>query len=156
MNNLLKKNVNLNQLKGIAKKLSNFTTLNTVILLKGELGVGKTTFARFFINSIFEKFSLSKPKIIKSPSFPIMINYTIDKFELFHFDMYRINNKRELPELNINENIRNNITIIEWPEILLKENYLDFYFLINFSFINSKIRKVEIMHTNLKEFNNVE
>ena len=61
-----------------------------------------------------------KPNLIRSPSFPIMINYTLKDFEIFHYDLYRINNKNEIIELNIHENVKNNVTLIEWPELIIE------------------------------------
>ena len=64
---ILKKNYDLNQLEILAKKIAYKAVLGDMYLLKGELGVGKTTFARYFINAIYEKYLLKKPNSIKSP-----------------------------------------------------------------------------------------
>jgi tRNA A37 threonylcarbamoyladenosine biosynthesis protein TsaE len=66
---------NLTELNNIAKELAYKANISDLYLLEGELGVGKTTFARLFINSLHDKFDIIRPKNIKSPSFPIMINY---------------------------------------------------------------------------------
>jgi len=57
----------------------------------------------FFIYSIFARNLIKRPSSIKSPSFPIMINYPLKNFEIFHYDLYRLINENELKELNINE-----------------------------------------------------
>ena len=80
MLNLLNTLTDLKELKNIAKKLSDTVSIGDIYLLSGELGSGKTTFARFFINSIFDNNSIKKPESIKSPSFPLMINYSIKNF----------------------------------------------------------------------------
>jgi len=90
-----------------------------IICLFGELGSGKTTFARNLINSIYKKNKLEKPISIKSPSFPILLSYKVNKFEIYHYDLYRISKRSELNEINIFEELNNSITIIEWPEIIL-------------------------------------
>ena len=154
MYNLFKGNVGLNKLKIIAKKIAINSIPGDVILLKGNLGSGKTTFARFFINSIFDKYLHSKPNFIKSPSYPIMINYNLINFDVFHYDFYRIKNANELAELDIYENIINNITLIEWPEIIINEGQLNHFFIIKLEIINSIKRKIEILHTNNKELIN--
>ena len=64
-------------LKSCAINLANNTNIGDIFLLTGDLGVGKTTFTRFFINSLYDKYSIEKPKNIKSPSYPILINYPL-------------------------------------------------------------------------------
>ena len=100
---LLETKSDLDQLENIAKNISLKANIGDIFLIKGELGVGKTTLARYLINSIFIKNSKKKPDIIKSPSFPIMINYSLLDFDILHFDLYRVNNKKELVELNFFE-----------------------------------------------------
>ena len=90
-----------------------------IICLFGELGSGKTTFARNLINSIYKKNKLEKPAFIKSPSFPILLTYEVNNFEIYHYDLYRISKSSELDEINIYEELHNSITIIEWPDIIL-------------------------------------
>ena len=152
MFSLLKKNIDLNQLEDFTKQLADEVKIGDVYLLKGELGVGKTTFARYFISSIFQKNSFNKPESIKSPSFPIMINYPLSDYEILHYDFYRLKNINELIELNFYENISDNITIIEWPEIIIKRKKLKKFFLINLKIINSEKREIEIMNTHIKKF----
>ena len=114
---LLKKKVDLKQIKIVAQKLAQNSNPGDIYLLNGELGSGKTTFTRFFIKSIYKKNLLPKPNSIKSPSFPILINYQLENYEIYHYDFYRIKHNNEFVELGIFENFINNITIIEWPEI---------------------------------------
>ena len=149
---LLKKNSDLYQIEVIANKLANKAVLGDLFLLQGELGAGKTTFARFFINSIFEKNLFVKPESIKSPSFPIMINYPLSNFEVFHYDLYRLKNKNELIELNIDENIKNNVTLVEWPKMIINNSKFKNYFLIKLKIISYNKRDIEITHTHIKDF----
>ena len=99
-----------------------------IICLSGELGSGKTTFARNLINSIYKKNKLETPISIKSPSFPILLTYEVNNFEIYHYDLYRLLKSSELTEINIFEELKNSITLIEWPEIILDKlkNY-NFY-----------------------------
>ena len=154
MFNLLKKKANLQQIKIIAQELAQSSTLGDIYLLNGELGSGKTTFIRFFIHSIFEKNLIKKPYSIKSPSFPIMINYFFKNFEVFHYDLYRLINENELKELNISENLKENITLIEWPQMIINSSQIDNYFFINLEIITPNERMIEIKHTHNKHFNN--
>ena len=154
MFDLLKKKANLQQIKIVAQKLAQNSKLGDIYLLNGELGSGKTTFTRFFINSMFKKNLLKKPISIKSPSFPIMINYSLKNFEVIHYDLYRLVDENELKELNINENLNKNITLIEWPQMVISSSQINNYFFINLKIINSNERMIEITHTNNKHFNN--
>ena len=140
--------------KIVAQNFARNSVPGDIYLLNGELGSGKTTFTRFFINSIFEKNFIKKPHSIKSPSFPIMINYPLKNFEVFHYDLYRLINKNELKELNINENLKDNITLIEWPQMIINSSQIDNYFYINLKIITPNERMVEITHTHNKNFNN--
>ena len=120
MNILSEIKCNLEDLSIITNNLAQKANVGDVYLLDGDLGVGKTTFARLFINSLFEKYKIIRPASIKSPTFPIMISYLLKDYEIFHYDLYRINNKNELSEIGLFEFIEKNISIIEWPDIILK------------------------------------
>ena len=112
-----------------------------IICLFGELGSGKTTFARNLINSIYKRNELEKPLFIKSPSFPILLTYQVNNFEIYHYDLYRISKISELTELNIFEELNNSITLVEWPESILNllKNYK--YYSIHFDIL-MKIREL--------------
>ena len=149
---MIKENSDLNQLGSVARKLASMAKIGDVFLLQGELGAGKTTFARFFIDSLFKKNLLTKPKSIRSPSFPIMINYSLGIFEVFHYDFYRIKNKKEILELNFYESITENVTLVEWPEIIVKDKKLENYFLISLKIISSNKREIVVAHSYIKDF----
>lgn len=86
-----------------------------VILLNGNLGTGKTTFAQFFLKCIL----IRKDTTIFSPTFTIINTYNTIKGEVWHIDLYRINNIEEIFQLGILEFIQNGIAIIEWPEKIM-------------------------------------
>ena len=127
-----------------ANNISTQLKKGSVVFLKGELGAGKTTFARMLINNLYEMKNLSKPYTIKSPTFPILLTYDLDDFEIFHYDLYRISNTSELNELNIEENFNQSITLIEWPDILLNNKISYKYYLLDFKIHSEIIRKVEV------------
>ena len=154
MFNLLKTKTDLKQLEVIAKTLARKSIIGDIYLLSGELGAGKTTFIRFFINSIFDLNLIKKPHSIRSPSFPILINYPIKNFEVFHYDLYRLKNENEIQELNITENLKKNITLIEWPQMIINNLQIDNYFLINLEIINPSERMIKITHTHNKHLDN--
>ena len=142
MNTLTEFDCNLFKLKSFANKLAINSKIGDVYLLTGELGVGKTTFARYFINSIYIKNNVSKPDNIKSPSYPVLINYPLSNFEIYHYDLYRLKKADDLSELAFFENLERNISIIEWPEIIINNFNLNKYYLINIKIINENVRKV--------------
>ena len=152
MNILSEFECNLLELDNFAKKLANYSNIGDIYLLKGDLGAGKTTFARSFINSLFDKNKVTRPDIINSPSFPIMINYHLIDFEIEHYDLYRLIDKNELLEIGIFENAKEVISIIEWPDIILKNFKLKNYFLIQLEIININYRSIKIFHSTKKEF----
>lgn len=118
------------------------------ILLRGELGSGKTTFAQG-IASFF------KIKKINSPTFTILKKYkNPEKIELVHFDCYRLKNYKELREIGFEKfiNKKNVVVVVEWPEIItLKtkrrvENSLE----LSFAHISEKKRNIIIKKTSIK------
>ena len=90
---MVQKNKNyfdLIKLQALAIKLSLELKSGSLILLKGELGAGKTTFARFLINNLYELNNLKAPNSIKSPSFPILLTYFIGPVGLIVYWFIRI------------------------------------------------------------------
>lgn len=133
----------LKDLENFCEDLSVKLKVGDIICLFGELGSGKTTFARNLINSIYKKYKLEKPISIKSPSYPILLTYEVNDFEIYHYDLYRISKKNELLEINIFEELNNSITIIEWPEIILKELKNYNFYSVNLNIINEDTRTIK-------------
>ena len=148
MNILLEFECDLKLLNDFSQKLAKKTKVGDVFFLSGDLGAGKTTFARLFINSIFDKKNINRPKNIKSPSFPIMINYSLAEYDICHYDLYRLKDKSELLEIGILEDFKNNISIIEWPDLILNNFSFTNYYLIQFEVVNKHKRLLKIKHTN--------
>ena len=87
-----------------------------VLILKGNLGAGKTTFTQFFLKNIGSKDEVS------SPTYSIVNEYDTPKGTVFHFDLYRMNNINEVFDIGIEEYLDNSyLCIIEWPEIYEEE-----------------------------------
>ena len=116
--------------KSVAEKFSKLIKQGDFILLSGNLGVGKTTFIKYIINSL-QKANKQKISEVTSPTFTIINEYHIKKILIKHYDLYRIKNKKELNNLGIQENLKNQITFVEWPEIVKKikvENSINLIF----------------------------
>jgi len=106
--------------KSIAEIFSNNIKVGNIIFFKGELGVGKTTFIKYLINFLQRKNKQSVAEIT-SPTFNLVNEYQLDSLVIKHYDLYRINDEKELITLGIFEDNSNQITLIEWPEII--KNY---------------------------------
>ena len=102
------------ELKRFSEKISKFIKQFNTIFLYGDLGVGKTTFVKYFINNLQKK---EKTKIteVPSPTFNIVYEYKIKKSRIQHFDLYRLKKKKECLNIGLFED-ENVISIIEWPE----------------------------------------
>ena len=103
----------------VAERLSKLINLGDLILLTGNLGVGKTTFTKYIINSL-QRINRQEISEVPSPTFNITNEYQIKKILIKHFDLYRIKNEKELNNLGIQENLKKQITLVEWPEIIKK------------------------------------
>ena len=133
---------NLKVLKNLACKIANKIKSGETILLYGQLGVGKTTFARFFINHLQKKTN-SKITEVPSPTFTIMYEYLANQKLIQHYDFYRVKNYKELNNIGVFEDNKV-ISLIEWPEkIKIKPKNrieLKFKYLKNFENRNIKIQ----------------
>ena len=139
-NNIL----DLHELEKISTNLSKDISVGDIYLFQGELGAGKTTFIRLLINNLFVLNNLPKPSSITSPTFPILITYELNSSQIYHYDLYRVKNLKELEELDFFENLKNNISFIEWPEMLISLPLNKKYYLINLDIISETKRKINI------------
>ena len=105
----------------IAKVFSNNINVGDTIFLRGELGVGKTTFVKYLINFLQRKNKQSVTDI-SSPTFNLVHEYQLGSLIIKHYDLYRINDEKELINIGIYEDNFNEITLIEWPEKIKKYN----------------------------------
>ena len=105
--------------RSVAEKFSKLIKQGDFILLSGNLGVGKTTFIKYIINSL-QKANKQKISEVTSPTFTVINEYQIKKILIKHYDLYRIKNKKELNNLGIQENLKDQITLVEWPEMVKK------------------------------------
>ena len=119
MHKLSNQILDLRELDKLATNLCKDISVGDIYLFQGELGTGKTTFVRLLINNLYALNNLPKPSSITSPTFPILITYELNSLQIYHYDLYRVKNLKELEELDFFENLNKNITFIEWPEMLI-------------------------------------
>jgi len=103
--------------KSISQKLLNYLSKGDVVLLYGEIGVGKTTFVKYLINNLQYKIR-KKLTEVPSPTFNIVYEYKIGELIIQHYDLYRIKSDLELKNIGLFENQNDYITLVEWPEII--------------------------------------
>jgi len=119
----------IRELGKIADKIKKILLPGDVVFLHGEIGVGKTTFARLLINGFENEKKLKKSEIL-SPTFNIVFEYQIKEFTIKHFDLYRLKNSNDIKNVGLFENLEQSITLIEWPELIINkpENRFDLFF----------------------------
>lgn len=100
-----------------SKKISKIIKSGDIIFLYGEIGTGKTTFVRFFVNYLEDKNRFKNSEVL-SPTFNIVYDYDIKNLKILHYDLYRLKNYKDIFQLGIFETSKNHIKIIEWPELI--------------------------------------
>ena len=103
--------------KKLAEKLSNFLKKGDVVFLFGEMGTGKTTFAKYLINSMQTKNNEDILEV-QSPTFNILNEYEVSGLKILHYDLYRLKDKKELENLGQIKNQNDKLILIEWPELI--------------------------------------
>ena len=89
---------------------------HNILLLKGNLGAGKTTFTQFLLKD------LGSQDEVSSPTYAIVNEYDSPKGNVFHFDLYRMKIADEVEDIGIHEYLDNAfLCIIEWPEVYEEE-----------------------------------
>ena len=119
----------LKDLHKFTNKISEIILPGDYLFLFGEIGVGKTTFARQLIN-VFELKNNIKKSEVPSPTFNILFEYELKDFIIKHYDLYRLKNEEEIKNLELFEIEEKNITLIEWPELIKNKptNRIELFF----------------------------
>jgi len=99
----------------LARALAAHARAGDTIALFGELGTGKTTFARAFIGALP---GADEEEEVPSPTFTLVQIYEREPAPVWHFDLYRIESPEEVFELGFEEALAEGIVLIEWPERL--------------------------------------
>ena len=119
----------LSDLEKIANNIKKIALPGDSIFLYGEIGVGKTTFARTLINNYELENKIKKSEVL-SPTFNIVFEYDIKDFTIKHYDLYRLKNVKDIQNIGLFENTEQSITLIEWPELIQEKplNRIDLFF----------------------------
>tara|TARA_Y100001001_G_scaffold73173_1_gene71103 strand:+ start:27 stop:473 length:447 start_codon:yes stop_codon:yes gene_type:complete len=116
-------------LQKITNRIKKILLPGDVIFLYGQIGVGKTTFVRLLVNNYENEKKLKKSEVL-SPTFNIVFEYDIKDFTIEHYDLYRLKNEKEIKNIGLFANLKQNITIVEWPELIKNKpiNRIDLFF----------------------------
>ena len=94
----------------LATRLSPLLRRHDVLCLHGDLGAGKTSFARALLRA------LGVTEDVPSPTFTLVQSYATAAFPLYHFDLYRLKSGAELEEIGWDDALADGLVIVEWPE----------------------------------------
>lgn len=121
--------LDMQQMAALAARVATLLSPGISVCLWGDLGAGKTTFARMILKAL-------DPSIqdVPSPTFTIVQQYSTARGDVWHCDFYRLIHAEEIFELGIEEAFYTDMCLIEWPEKIqpyLPENRLDVFFTIS-------------------------
>ncbi len=127
----------LDDVDTIAKKIIEAVD-SKIIVLHGDMGVGKTTLVKSIANALGSK------DVVSSPTFSIVNEYEISDGLLYHFDLYRIDNLEDAFNFGIEDYLYSeHWMVIEWPELiipLLNDSYTSIYLSVN----TEKLRNITL------------
>ena len=120
--------------KELAKEFTKYLKGGEFVFLYGEMGVGKTTFVKYFINE-YQKINNLTQTEITSPTFSLLNEYQVKDIRIKHYDLFRINKKVDTYNLDIFEKDNKLITLIEWPQLIADKQDIKFITL-TFNYLN--------------------
>ena len=120
--------------KELAKQFTKYLKGGEFVFLYGEMGVGKTTFVKYFINE-YQKINNLTQTEITSPTFSLLNEYQVKDIRIKHYDLFRINRKEDINNLDIFEKDNKLITLIEWPQLIADKQDIKFITL-TFNYLN--------------------
>ena len=119
--------------KELAKKFTKYLKGGEFVFLYGEMGVGKTTFVKYFINE-YQKINNLKQTEITSPTFSLLNEYQVKDIRIKHYDLFRINRREDINNLDIFEKDNKLITLIEWPQLIADKDIK--FITLTFNYLN--------------------
>ena len=120
--------------KELAKEFTKYLEGGEFVFLYGEMGVGKTTFVKYFINE-YQKINNLTQTEITSPTFSLLNEYQLKDIRIKHYDLFRINREEDINNLDIFEKDNKLITLIEWPQLIADKQDIKFITL-TFNYLN--------------------
>jgi len=102
--------------QGLATRLAPYLTPGDTLLLCGEIGAGKSHFARSLIQARLA--AVGKTEDIPSPTYTLVQTYSDGDVDIWHADLYRLTDTNEVFELGLQDAFQNSICLVEWPERL--------------------------------------
>lgn len=97
----------------LAARLAGIARPGDVIALQGDLGAGKTAFARAFVRTL-----VGADEDVPSPTFTLVQCYDGDAVSIWHFDLYRLEHPEDALELGVEDAFADGVSLIEWPDRL--------------------------------------
>ena len=129
----------LDETRALGEKTGKHLEPGTVLALTGDLGSGKTT----FVQGLAKGLDVPNNYYITSPTYTLINEYP-GRYNLFHVDLYRIENYADLDDIGLYEILRGNgVVAIEWADKLPK-NLLPEYLAIHIAIINNEARKISM------------
>ena len=126
-----------NNTKIVAEKISKICKKGDVLSISGNMGVGKTTFIKYFIKKV------TGAKSVPSPSYNIILPYNSKQSSIYHMDAWRLKNYDEALSLGITEMFDDAIFLIEWAEKIKEILPNDYLHIIIKNIDNKKFLKIE-------------
>ncbi len=118
----------MNATEQLAQRVAPYLRRGDVLALQGNLGAGKTAFARALLRRLGVKGE------VPSPTFTLVQTYDTADFIVHHFDLYRLKSESEVEEIGWDDACTEGVVIVEWPERCadrLPDNYLLLQFTMN-------------------------
>ena len=143
MENIIFKSNSENETKEFAKNFASKLNIGDVIVLSGNLGSGKTKFTE----GILSYFGLENE--ISSPTFTIVNEYSKNNINIYHFDVYRLEDSSEFYAIGGEEYFEKGICIIEWGELIedaLPKKYIKITFSNSDTSENSRTLNIEFIN----------
>ncbi len=139
---IIKKISSLDQLKSFALDLSKCLEGKEIILLKGDLAAGKTTFTRFLVSAIDPE----SEDQVSSPTFSVMNEYETSRFPVYHIDLYRVK------DFDFSDVLGHGLIVVEWADKITNlGNYPVVFIDIDIVDENERIFKVETKNADYLE-----
>lgn len=129
---------NEDETKAVAEQLTD-DLMNKVVFLTGEIGAGKTTFTKYFVQAcgLYDE--------VYSPTFSIENRYETKKGLIIHFDLYRMQEEIELDMIGFYDTLNEDATtLIEWADKFSIEKYIKNYKIVNFKVIDNNSRLITV------------